>query len=231
MVEITWLGHGTFQFKLESGEVILVDPWTTGNPKYPAGHKFERLDTVLITHGHSDHIGDAVETCKKFKPQVVANFEIIQWLGSKGVENTISMNKGGKVTVGPISATMTHAVHSSGISDGDQILYGGEAGGFIIQFPDNRKAYFAGDTAIFAEMEIYGSMHELDLAFLPIGDHYTMGPSEAAQAAKLLRVKEVIPMHYGTFPVLVGRPDELAASLTGTGMRVHALEPGKPFQW
>ncbi len=123
MVEITWLGHGSFQFKLESGEVIVVDPWLEG-PTYPQQHTFDRIDAILVTHGHFDHMPSTIPLAKQFKPLVVANFEICHWLESKGVENTSGMNKGGTQQVGPIKATMTHAVHSSGILDDGQLLYG-----------------------------------------------------------------------------------------------------------
>ena len=129
MLEITWLGHGTFQLRLSTGEVLLLDPWTEGNPAYPAGHKIERVDAILISHGHFDHIHDAVPLAKKFAPQVVAIYETAHWLESNGVEKVTPMNKGGSQKVGPITVTMTHAVHSCGILDDGKIIYGGEAAG------------------------------------------------------------------------------------------------------
>ena len=133
MVEITWLGHGTFQLTLESGEVIVLDPWTDGNPSYPQGHKFSRIDTIVISHGHFDHIHDAVPLAKQFKPQVVCIFETCHWLESKGVENVSAMNKGGSQKAGPLNVTMTHAVHSCGILDDGKIIYGGEAAGYVLR--------------------------------------------------------------------------------------------------
>ncbi len=232
MLEITWLGHGTLQFRLKSGEVILVDPWVEGNPSYPESHSFERIDAILITHGHFDHISDAVRLAKQFKPAVVSNFEISVWLGSKGVENTIGMNKGGTQQVGPVKVTMTHAVHSSGIQDNGQMLYGGEACGYVLHLPDGRKAYLAGDTCAFSDMAIIQQLHQPELAVLPIGDLYTMSPQEAALACVMLKPSKVIPVHFGTFPPLTGRPEQLAELIRELeGTEVWPLEPGKPAEW
>ena len=231
MVEITWLGHGTYQFRLTTGEVILVDPWIDGNPAYPAKFSIDRVDVILITHGHFDHVHDVIPLAKKFTPQIVAIFETARWLETKGVKNVIGMNKGGTVTAGPVSATMTHAIHSCGILDGDQIIYGGEAAGYVLRFPDGRAAYFSGDTNVFTDMQLIEQLYHPELAFLPIGDLFTMSPHEAAAACRLLKVKTVIPMHFGTFPALTGRPDQLAEKVKDTPTEVWTLEPGKAVDW
>jgi L-ascorbate metabolism protein UlaG (beta-lactamase superfamily) len=230
-MEITWLGHGSFQFRLPSGQVILMDPWTDGNPSYPKGHQIDRVDTICITHGHFDHIHDAVPLAHKFSPEVAAIFETCQWLESKGVKNTRPMNKGGSQKLGDVTLTMTHAVHSCGILDEGKIIYGGEAAGYVMRFPDGRALYFAGDTNVFSDMQLVEQLYHPELAFLPIGDLFTMGPREAAMACRLLKVQMVIPMHFGTFPALTGRPEDLSALIADLDTEVRPLKPGVTVGW
>ena len=227
-IEFTWLGHSTFRIKTPSGRMLLVDPWVMQNPATPEELKDPGpLDAMLITHGHFDHIADAVDLAKSKSPQVVSIPETSHWLGSKGVENLVEMNKGGTVEVAGCRIHMVHAVHSCGITDGDQIVYGGEAAGYVIEFENGYKAYHAGDTAVFSDMALIGKLLRPDIALLPIGDHYTMGPRSAAEAVRLLGVKNVVPMHYGTFPVLKGEPDDLRDAASDVlNLNVLDLEPG-----
>ena len=227
--KLTWLGHAAFRIQTPDGKVVLIDPWILTNPMCPEqDKKFERIDTMLVTHGHFDHIADAVELGKKFKPQVVGIFELCAWLESKGVSGTSAMNKGGTQKVGEIEVTMVNAVHSCGIQDGDQIVYGGEACGYVLRLPGGLTIYHAGDTAVFGDMKIIADLYAPEVAMLPIGDHYTMGPREAALAIRLLNVRHVIPMHFGTFPPLVGRPEQLRALTQDIkGLEIHELKPGQ----
>jgi L-ascorbate metabolism protein UlaG (beta-lactamase superfamily) len=230
-MKITWLGHSLFELQFASGEVLVTDPWIEENPAYPKGYKIQRVDAIAISHGHSDHTGDVVPLAKQFEPKVVAIYEVASYFATKGVKNTIGINKGGTIDLGFAKLTMTHAIHSAAIKDGDQILYGGEAAGYVITANDGRKMYFAGDTDVFSDMSLIADLYQPELAFLPIGGHFTMGPHEAAHAARLLKVKTVIPMHYGTFPVLTGRPEDLAARLQNDGIRVWPLKQGEPASW
>jgi len=230
-MNITWLGHSHFQLQFPTGEVLITDPWIEENPAYPEGYKIQRVDAIAISHGHFDHTGDVIPLAKQFEPKVVAIFEVASHFATKGVKNTVGINKGGTLDLGFAKLTMTHAIHSAAIKDGDRMLYGGEAAGYVITGKDGRKMYFAGDTDVFLDMSLIADLYEPELAFLPIGDHFTMGPHEAAHAARLLRVKTVIPMHYGTFPVLTGRPEDLAAKVKDDGIRVWPLKQGETVTW
>lgn len=231
-VAITWLGHSTVEIKLSSGQVILIDPWLE-NPKFPKGHELERVDVVLLTHGHFDHIAQAAEIAKKHQPQIFAIYELATWLGSKGVENVTGMNKGGSVEAAGCRVTMTHAQHSSMVQDGDQIIYAGEAAGFVIELPDGRSVYHAGDTNVFSDMALIRRLYAPELAMLPIGDLYTMDPKEAAVACEFLAPKQVLPLHWGTFPPLTGTPGKLRELTEAAELATEILEPepGETLIW
>ena len=208
-----------------------MDPWIEGNPAYPQAHEISRADTICITHGHFDHIHDTPPLAQRFSPEVIAIYETCAWLESKGVKNTRAMNKGGSQKAGDVTVTMTHAVHSCGILDDGKIIYGGEASGYVLRLPDGRTLYFAGDTNVFSDMQLIQQIYRPELAFLPIGDLFTMSPREAATACRLLQVKTVVPMHFGTFPALTGTPDKLRRLISGLDTEVWPLEPGKPVEW
>jgi L-ascorbate metabolism protein UlaG (beta-lactamase superfamily) len=225
-VSFTWIGHGTWLATSAGGKKLVLDPWVMNNPVAPEHLKNpDRVDIMAVTHGHFDHIHDAVELAKKHSSKVLAIPETAGWLKKKGVENAIDFNKGGTVEVDGIKFTMTHAEHSCGITDGDQVIYGGEAVGYVIEFENGFKIYFAGDTDVFGDMALIRELHQPEVAFLPIGDWYTMSPRKAAKAAELLGVKTVVPMHFATFPILTGKPSEVQA-LVGSGVKVLDIKPG-----
>jgi len=231
--KFAYLGHATIQCTLPGGEVVLIDPWVQNNPACPESRKqLDRLDAVLITHAHYDHMGDALELCRRHTPKtVVANFEICGWLASKGVKNCSAMNLGGCQEVLGLHVTMVRADHSCGLTDGDQILYGGAAAGYIVRLAGGYTFYHAGDTALFSDMQLLGELYRPELAFLPIGDLFTMDPVQAARACRFLGVRKVIPIHWGTFPPLTGTPEKLerALEIHGTTCEVVTLKPGESY--
>jgi L-ascorbate metabolism protein UlaG (beta-lactamase superfamily) len=226
-VQITWLGHSTFRITTPGGKTVLIDPWVMGNPKCPTDQKkFDKIDVMLCTHGHGDHIGDAVQLAKQHNPMVVGVYELAMWMQKKGAKQISPMNKGGSQTVGDIRVTMVHADHSCGIEDDGQIIYGGEPCGYVIEFENGLKIYHAGDTNVFGDMQIIHDLYAPDIAMLPIGDLFTMGPREAGYACKLLRPKHVIPMHFGTFPQLTGSVSDFEKQVKQMGVEVMEAKPG-----
>jgi L-ascorbate metabolism protein UlaG (beta-lactamase superfamily) len=224
---VTWLGHATFRVDTPGGKRVYVDPWLS-NPKCPEGEREpERVDLIALTHGHSDHVGETVDLWKRFSPRVVALVELRDWLTGQGLDEdmTSSPNKGGTVDCDGVRITLTDAKHSSSCPDG---AYAGEAAGLVVQMENGTKLYFAGDTCVFGDMQLIGRIYEPDVAILPIGDHFTMGPKEAGVALELLGVPRCIPCHYGTFPLLHGTPDELRRLAPDVELLV--LEPGETVE-
>ncbi len=225
-IKLTWLGHSTFRILTPEGKTLYVDPWIAGNPMCPESEKgVKKADVLICTHGHFDHIADAVDVAKKHGSTVVGIYELCLWMEKKGVKNIAPMNKGGTQTVADAKITMVHAVHSCGIQDGDQIVYGGEACGYVLEFSNGVKLYHSGDTNVFSDMVIIRDLYAPKIAMLPIGDQFTMSPREAAYACKLLKPETVIPMHFGTFPILTGKPSDLQQ--LAPEVKVLDLKPGQ----
>jgi len=226
---VTWLGHATVHFATAKGTSVIVDPWITGNPKYPADFpELGTIDLILLTHGHSDHTGDALSLSKKYKSKVICMVELAMWLNSQGMdEKQLSpMNLGGTQRFADMTISMVEAKHSSSVMDGGKAVYTGSATGLVVNIDGGPCIYFAGDTSVYSDMKLIKQLYAPEIGFLPIGDHYTMGPKQAAMAAEFSGVKTVVPIHYGTFPQLTGTPAELEKELMGKGIEVLALTPG-----
>ena len=226
-LSITWFGHATFLLASPGGKRIVFDPWLTGNPKTPPGAKIDKADVICVTHGHSDHTADAVGIARATGAPIVAVFELANYFQGKGLKDVIGMGIGGTVDVKGLKISMTTAVHTSSIEEDGKVLYVGDATGFVIRLEDGRAIYFAGDTALFGDMRLIRELYAPEIAFLPIGDHYTMDPAAAAKACELLGVRQVVPMHYGTFPALTGTPEELKKLVEPFGVDVLVLKPGE----
>jgi L-ascorbate metabolism protein UlaG (beta-lactamase superfamily) len=221
MAALTWLGHGSWRLDTDDGKRIYVDPWVSGPTTPEAEKRVERADAIAVTHGHGDHAADVVAIHEQTGAPVLAMIELGRWFSTQGIDEDkiVAYNKGGTVEVAGVSVTMTHAFHSSSAPDG---TYAGEPAGFVIA-ADGARMYFAGDTTVFSDMQLIARLYEPTVAVLPIGDHFTMGPKEAALALELLGNPRCIPCHWGTFPLLTGTPDALAKL---TSAQVERIEPG-----
>ncbi|MEO5576373.1 MAG: metal-dependent hydrolase [Gaiellaceae bacterium] len=228
---LTWLGHAAFRVETPGGKRIYVDPFLNGNPKCPPNElEPERVDAIFLTHGHDDHVGDTLALAQKFDCPVYAQVELRGWLSTKGLSEDVTQayNKGGTIEWEGIRATLTDANHSSsGFEDG-HFLYLGESCGIVFKLEDGTTIYFSGDTNVFGDMALIARIYEPDVAVLPIGDHFTMGPREAAVALELLGVKRCVPSHYGTFPLLTGTPETLRE--LAPDVEVLAPEPGESVE-
>lgn len=226
---ITWLGHATVLLQTATGTSILIDPYIAQNPKYPKNFDLpSKIDFILLSHGHGDHISDTVPVAARHGATVVAIYELASYLGGKGVANTIGMNLGGTVKLDDVEATMVDAKHSAGAQDEKGTHYVGVAAGYVIHIPGGPSIYHAGDTSVFGDMKLIGELYRPRIAMLPIGGHFTMGPKEAALAVNLLQPQVVLPIHWGTFPMLTGTPDALA-SLTPPNVEVVRWSPGEDY--
>jgi L-ascorbate metabolism protein UlaG (beta-lactamase superfamily) len=224
---ITWLGHATVLVQTAKGTNILIDPFIQQNPKYPKDFVLPaKIHYVLATHGHGDHISDVVPVAAKHNSTVVAIYELAAYLADKGVAHTIGMNLGATVQLDDVAATMVEAKHSSGAQDETGTHYVGVAAGYVLTITDGPVLYHAGDTAVFGDMKLIHELYRPEVAMLPIGGHFTMGPREAALAVRLLQPKIVLPLHFGTYPPLKGTPEQLAA-LIDAGVQVVRWTPGE----
>jgi L-ascorbate metabolism protein UlaG (beta-lactamase superfamily) len=227
-VALTWLGHASFRIDSPGGKRIYVDPWLEGNPSCPESElEPERCDVVAVTHAHFDHVASAVELGRRFSPSLVAMVELAGWLEKQGFEGGSSggLNKGGTAEVAGIRFTLVNAFHSSATPDG---TYAGEPAGIVMELENGFRLYHAGDTCVFGDMQLIGRIYRPDVAILPIGDHYTMGPREAAVALELLGVKRCIPCHWGTFPLLTGTPSALRE--LAPDVDIIEAEPGRTIE-
>jgi len=222
-MQITWLGHSGF--RIESGAaVLLIDPWLTGNPMFPAERRSEAVSGVthvVLTHGHGDHSGDALAISRDADVQIVGGYDMINWWQSRDGIKGIGMNRGGTVDLNGIKATMVAASHSSSLSGEAGPIYAGTPAGFMLQ-AEGHVIYLSGDTDIMADMDWMGDLHNPDIGILSAGGHFTMDMARAAYAAKrYFHFKMVIPCHYRTFPLLEQSAEVLAAALPG----VQVVEP------
>lgn len=229
-VKITYYGHSAFKVAGD-GVTVLIDPWLS-NPRLQTPiEQVGKVDLILVTHGHADHVGETVPLAQKTGATVVAIHELSQILAAQGVSQVVGMNKGGTVTLAGLKITMTQAVHSSTMNVEGKMVPAGEPGGYVVQFPNGFTLYHAGDTAVFGDMELIRQLYRPELALLPIGSHYVMSPTQAALACHFLKPKWVIPMHYGTFPLLTGTPAELIELLKDTPeIKVVVLKPGETVE-
>jgi L-ascorbate metabolism protein UlaG (beta-lactamase superfamily) len=226
---ITWLGHATVLVQTPGGVNLLIDPFIAQNPKFPKGFTLPaKIHSILLTHGHGDHMSDVVPVAKKHGSTVVAIYELAAFVASKGVAETIGMNLGGTVQFADVSATMVEAKHSAGAEDDKGTHYVGVAAGYVLTIKNGPVLYHAGDTAVFRDMELIRKLYKPSVAMLPIGGHYTMGPTEAALAVSFLAPQVVLPIHFGTFPPLKGTPAQLAALVEG-GVQIVSWKPGEEY--
>ncbi|RKX46689.1 MAG: metal-dependent hydrolase [Thermotogae bacterium] len=227
-MKLTFLGHAAVLIESKESR-IFIDPFVTDNPSCPL--KIDEIPApthILVTHGHGDHLGDSVELSKRFGSLVVANFEIATYLSTKNVEKIHAMHIGGKTTFEFGSVKMVPAVHGSGIVDGDTVKCGGTPCGFLLE-TEGKKIYHAGDTGLTVEMQLLRS-EKIDLAFLPIGGNYVMDVDDAVRAVEMIKPAKVVPMHYGTWPVIEANPEEFKERIETLGVECIIMKPGDTLE-
>ncbi len=225
MVKVKWLGHSAFEIKNDKF-VLLIDPFLTGNPKAAVEAKDLSADFILLTHGHGDHVGDGFNIAKRCGSTIIAPNELAVYAGQKGLKNH-PMHIGGGFDFPFGRVKLTPALHGSAIVENDgTIVYTGMPCGFLIKI-DGKTIYHAGDTALQAEMEFLGEFEDIDLALLPIGDNFTMGPRDAAIAVDMIEPKMVVPMHYGTWPPIDASPQDFADMVETPDVEVKIVQPGE----
>jgi L-ascorbate metabolism protein UlaG (beta-lactamase superfamily) len=230
---LRYLGHSAVALELKDGRVLLIDPFFTGNPRAAvSAEQWPRADLILVTHAHGDHLGDTVALARRLDSCVVSTYDLCSWCEAQGVKRTSGMNLGGRQWLDGIEIQMVRADHTSGLIDEGGLRYGGVAAGFVLGLPDGPRVYHAGDTALFTDMQLIAEFGRPQVGLLPIGDHFTMGPREAARAVRWLGLEVVIPIHWGTFPILTGTPEAFAESVAreGTPAQVVVLQPGESYE-
>ncbi|WP_340024156.1 metal-dependent hydrolase [Paenibacillus sp. FSL K6-1096] len=228
-MKITYHSHSCVQIEV-NGKSLIIDPFISGNPAAVTKVEDIQTDAVLLTHAHMDHILDAVPIAERNQAVVVANVELAGHLEGQGAKKTIGMNIGGTVDLGFAKATMIHAFHTSSITLEDgQRIYGGTPAGFIVE-AEGRTVLHAGDTGLFGDLKMFGELYSIDLAILPIGGHFTMGPEHALIAAKWLGAKQVLPVHYNTFPPIRQDAGAFVKALEEAGIRGTALGLGESLE-
>jgi len=212
---LTWFGHATFRLVLADGRVVMIDPWLTDNPACPASlKKLSRCDLILLTHGHSDHVGDVQALAEAFHPTIVGNFDLCSTLGRQIPKGRFSpMNTGGTQSIDGVRVSLTIAFHSSAVSTPQGLVYAGMPNGVVVASEGLATVYHAGDTDVFSDMKLIAQLHRPAICILPIGDHFTMGPKGAALAAEMLDSQAIVPCHYKTFPILTQSADVFRQAL------------------